>query len=108
MAWRGCAHLMTSANFTQPSFHREKFTVFLSLSGYTKAGKFDDIQRLQCTLKQALSNGDRAMPRCCDLLLCLPALRSVSLKAVSFFNEIRQTGNIIMQKLFHEMLDHQL
>lgn len=94
-------------NLTREEYVLLKAMVLLN-SGSSRAGNYEGVQRLQCTLKQALTSSERSLHRCCDLLLCLPSLRSISLKAVGFFNEIRQSGTVIMQKLFHEMLDHQL
>ena len=72
------------------------------------AGNDEALQRLQDTLQQALSGSERSFQRCGQLLLTMPLLRHIAGKAVQFFNDVRQSGNVNMHKLIAEMLDAKL
>nr|ABO42264.1 estrogen-related receptor isoform-2 [Halocynthia roretzi] len=70
----------------------------------------EDLAKLQDSLQEALSEQctlhyPSDAKRCSRLLMSLPLLRQVAMKAVAFFHAVRQRGNITMRKLFLEMLD---
>jgi len=96
----------------QMSINNEEYVLLKAISllnsGAKRASNHSGVTRLQNSLKQALSTTERTTARGFDLLMLLPDVRTISLKAVNFFNEVRRQGRVPMQKLFHEMLDHQL
>ena len=55
---------------------------------------------VQCSL--APTNGHLRTGR---LMMTLPMLRQIAIKAVAFFQKVRLSGKVAMNKLFLEMLD---
>jgi len=70
----------------------------------------NSLQQALCdvTLSSSASTFPSKFQRCGQLLLTLPLVRQVSLKAVHFFNSVRLSGKVQMRKLFLEMLDAKL
>lgn len=66
------------------------------------------LKTLQETLHQSLCNVSGTLNRTGQLLMTLPLLRQVAIKKISFFNSIRLSGKVVMNKLFLEMLDAKL
>lgn len=98
---------LKSLNVTKEEFVILK-AIALVNSDSPHAGNDEALQRLQDTLQQALSGSERSFQRCGQLLLTMPLLRHIAGKAVQFFNDVRQSGNVNMHKLFAEMLDAKL
>ncbi|XP_076816263.1 estrogen-related receptor gamma-like [Clavelina lepadiformis] len=66
------------------------------------------LQQLQETLQQSLFDVSVTSLRCGQILMTMPLLRQVAIKAVHFFNGVRESGKVTMHKLFLEMLDAKL
>lgn len=99
--------LIISAN---SCIHSEFIHIVLHLTDSPHVENQEDLAKLQDSLQEALSEQctlhyPSDAKRCSRLLMSLPLLRQVAMKAVAFFHAVRQRGNITMRKLFLEMLD---
>uniref|UniRef100_H2Y1T5 Nuclear receptor n=1 Tax=Ciona intestinalis TaxID=7719 RepID=H2Y1T5_CIOIN len=106
----------------QLNFKKEEFVLMKAIalvnSDSLHVENHQTLRQLQDTLLQTLSDTVQSTPsntattfafqRCGQLLLTLPLLRLAAVKAVHFFNTVRQSGKVVLHKLFLEMLDAKL